>query len=252
MRFCWLGLFAATFSYASSLTLTDAIRVALKESPAYDTAEKNLTINELQYKNAVAKLLPSLDFTSTDGLQNNIPISSNSDLLLTPNPTAPWYSTLTLGLTETLYDNGVSLTNLSIADLSRDLARVNELKARDSLTLDVATEFYKYSLSTALLSVRKQQQAMLNKQYEILSSQYQQGFKIRADFLRMKTQVQQAEIDTINAQNTIDQSVAHLRQLLGVNTKDGEAPTFIAQDINDKEHFGQLDSMGSSEARELL
>ncbi len=43
---------------------------------------------------------------------------------------------------------------------------------------------------------------MLGKQFEMLSSQYQQGFKIRADYLRLKTQVQQAEIDSITGPKT--------------------------------------------------
>src|SRR5580698_2782911 len=113
MRFHWTGLFAVISVWAASvavsaapLSMTDVIRMALRESASYDSAHKALLLSELQYKNATAKFLPSVDLTTTDGLQNNVPISSNSNLVLEGNPTAPWYSTLTLGVTENLYDNG--------------------------------------------------------------------------------------------------------------------------------------------------
>ena len=174
-------------------------------------------------------MLPSADFTATNGLQNNIPIAStnSSSPVLTANPSAPWYSSLNLGVTENLYDNGVSLTNLSIANLNRDLASVNYLKTRDSLTLDIAAEFYRFSLASVLLDVRKQQQAILEKQFKTLSSQYQQGFKTKSDFLRLKTQVQRAEIDRVTAEGNITLSIAELRKLLGVNYQSNDPPSFV-------------------------
>src|ERR1700733_6001689 len=62
-------------SRADPVSLADAIRIALKNSPGFDVAEKTQTVNDLQYRNAIAKLLPSLDFTTTDGLQKNIPVA---------------------------------------------------------------------------------------------------------------------------------------------------------------------------------
>jgi outer membrane protein TolC len=224
----------------ATLTLSDAIQTALENSPTYDSAEKNEVVNRLQYRSSIAKLLPSIDFSSTDGLQNNIPIASNAATLLTPNPTAPWYSTLNLGITENLYDNGVSLTGLAVADLSQDVAEISSLKVRDNLVLNVADEFYTYSLSSVLLEVRKQQQALLEKQFDLLSSQYQQGFKTRADFLRLKTQVQQAEIDRIEAEDALTQSGTKLRQILGINLKQDTTYSFTPVSVAWNEKFDVL------------
>ena len=236
-----LSLFWSIFAQASvSLTLSDAIQTALQNSPTYDTAEKTETINHLKYRSAIAKLLPSLDFSTTDGLQNNIPIASNAAFLLTPNPTAPWYSSLNVGFTENLYDNGVSLTGLAVADLGQTLSQISSLKVRDSLVLSVASEFYTYSLSSVLVDVRKQQQALIEKQFDLLSSQYQQGFKTRADFLRLKTQVQQAEIDRINAEDQLTQSTTKLRQILGINLKEDTSYSFTPVTVAWEETFDQL------------
>ena len=219
------ALGAVAFSLASEppFSLRDAVRFALENSPTFDTAKKTQAIRELEYRNAVAKMLPSADATAVHGLQNNVPIAGTPSVA---NPTAPWYSSLNLGLTESLYDNGVSLTQASIADLNRDLAAITYMKARDSLTLDVTLAFYRFSLSTILLDVRKQQQTVLEKQFRTLTSQYQQGFKTKADYLRLKTQVQRAEIDRITAENSIELASAELQRLLGAGYGSPSHPSF--------------------------
>ena len=103
---------ASTSPLSMPLSLKEAVGFALENSPVFDTAKKTQAIREFQYKSAFAKLLPSLDFTTTDGLQNNIAIASTSGAVYTPNSTTPWSSSLSLGVTENLYDNGVSLTRL--------------------------------------------------------------------------------------------------------------------------------------------
>lgn len=93
----------------NALTLSQAIDYAVRSSPLMDSAKKSQVIRGWEYKNAIAKLLPSLDFSSSYGLQNNIPINGTYTLI-SPNTTAPWYSALSLGINENLYDNGVSVS----------------------------------------------------------------------------------------------------------------------------------------------
>jgi outer membrane protein TolC len=232
----------------NAMGLAETIRTAIDNSPTIDAAQKTVAVNALQYKSSIAKLLPSLDFTTTDGLQNNIAVSSNQDALFFSNPTAPWASSLNLGLTESLYDNGVTLTSIAISDLNRTLADVSAQKARDTLVLNIATEFYTYSQSKVLLQVRIQQKKILDKQYELLEAQYQQGFKTRADYLRLKTQVQQAEIDLISAEDAIQQSLARLKGDMGVNDKPGkEVSDFIPVEVNRNERFDILENAKAPE-----
>jgi outer membrane protein TolC len=129
-------LFVAKVAFSSSASgyqtfnLKKTIQFAIEHSPALSSSKKNLTISELQYRSSWARLLPSLDLITTHGLENNIPIAANNSFL-TPNAAAPWYSSLNLGLTETLYDNGVTLTNISIADLTQKYSTLSYKKARD-------------------------------------------------------------------------------------------------------------------------
>ena len=210
-----LYLLAMSCASAAPLSLKDSVRFALDHSPGFDSAKKTQLVRELERRNSIAKILPSLDLSTTNGLQNNIPISSTNATLLTPNPAAPWYSSFNLGLTENLYDNGISLTGIDVANLNRDLAAIGLLKSRDSLTLDIVTEFYRLSLASMLLEVKRQQEAVLEKQFKTLSSEYTQGFKTRSDYLRLKAQVQRAEIDRISTENSLDLATTELRRLMG-------------------------------------
>jgi outer membrane protein len=241
----WVSLIAvSTLSFSASsavrpLNLKEAVDFALLHSPVFNSAKKSQVINELQYKTVYAKLFPSLDFSTTNGLENNIPFtdSANSSEIITTNPTAPWYSSVNLGLTENLYDNGVTSTNIDIASLNKEVANINYKKTRDTLTLNVASEFYHYSLLATLFEVHEQQQVLLNKQFKMLTSLYLQGFKPKSDYLRLKIQVQQAEIDKISADSDRTQSRLNLLKILGVGEDSKETPSFIPIASNRNENL---------------
>ncbi len=244
MKIYSVSIFLFLFPFTASatpkpLSLPGAVRIALESSPVFDSAKKTKAIRELEYQSASAKLLPSADFTTTNGWQNNIPLKGSAAAGSTPavNSTAPWASSLKLGLTENLYDNGLSITNRNIAKLNSDLASINFLKARDSLILDIAAEFYRFSLASALMEVRDQQLAILQKQFKTLSNQYRQGLKTKNDFLRLKSQVQRAEIDRISAENNITLSAAELRKLMGVSFNNSEPPSFEPLPVKADQHL---------------
>jgi outer membrane protein TolC len=196
----------------ASLDLHQALALALERSPVYDAARKLQEVRELEYRSAVSKFLPSADASATHGLQTS--------LLGSQNPTNPWASTLSLGLTETLYDNGVSLTRAGIARLNLRLAEIDLDKARDTLAINIATEYYNFSALTLQLQARLDQQTLIEKQARLVESQYHQGYKMRSDFLRIRALVQRAEIDRISAENDLKVSRAELARLIGTTAVD--------------------------------
>lgn len=199
------------------ISITEAVQFALEHSPRIDSARRFQTLRDLEYRTSVARMLPSLDLNTVHGLQNNIPIGGYGSLL-TPNTSAPWYSSLTLGVTENLYDNGVSLTQSRIAELNQEIASLAAQKSKASLILDVSSEFYQFSLTDVLLQTRKQQQQILERQFNSLTAQYHQGLKTKLDFLRFKAQVQRSQIDQVNVRKSQEASTTRLLQLLNSDT----------------------------------
>ncbi|HAR42744.1 MAG TPA: hypothetical protein DCS07_08980 [Bdellovibrionales bacterium] len=192
-----------------NLNLQDAIRYAADHAPGLAIERMNEEIRNLEHLNAKAKLLPSLDVSAVHGVQGISPEISQS-------PTRPFTSSVTVSATESLYDNGESLTRLSIAALNKELARLSTLRKREALTLEISREFYRYSLNHQLIEVEQQQLIAIQKQFTKLEHEYRQGFKTKQDYLRLKAQSQRAVLDLVSAKSRREQSAISLRKLLGM------------------------------------
>ena len=194
-----------------ALSVDESIQYALEHSPVLDASRRDIRVSELEHKSTFARLLPSLDFKATQGLQGHTPTLYNT----------PWVNQLSLGLTENLYDNGETLTNFRITDLQKESVNLVFLKIRDQLCLDVTLEFYKYSLARNTLEVSREVRALLQKQLDMIEGQYHQGMKTREDFNRFKTQLQRANIDVLTGENAIARSQTELERILGVSPING-------------------------------
>jgi outer membrane protein TolC len=81
----------------------------------------------------------------------------------------------------------------------------------------------RYSLAQSLAEVQEQQFNIINKQYQSVANQYQQGVKTRRDYLRFKTELRRAEIDLQTSRTATEKSRLELMRLLGYEMKDGIA-----------------------------
>jgi outer membrane protein TolC len=197
-----------TMIAAALLTLAEAVRYAAEHSPQLDTARRSAAIASSQYTSSWARFLPSLDLKSSTGINRQ----KQYGLYTSDNP---WTSDLNVALTETLYDNGATITQFRIADLTNDSAALAFLTARDKLALDVMTAFYQLSLNIILADTRQEQLKTLVHQFTAVAAQYRQGMKTRQDYLRFKTQVGRAQIEALNAENAITTAREELRRLIG-------------------------------------
>ncbi len=199
---------------AFAMNLTQAVEYALIHAPTVMIAAQERSIKKIEQKSAFAKLLPSLDLATTNGLENNIPLSRAS-LFQVANPDAPWASAIKFGITQKFYDNGRSWIKKETSDFAADLADIRYLKIRDMLIRDIALEYYQYSLARRLTDVREQQQEIMRRQFETMMQEYEQGLKTKNDYLRFKAQLQRSEIELLSAINKCTQSTIEIRRLIG-------------------------------------
>lgn len=215
-----LSIFAGNFAHAAPLNLRDAAVYALKNSPAFNSAERESLIASLERRNAGAAFLPSLDLNSSHGLRRTFPSTE----------TNPWVSSLSLDLSANLYDNGQSITRYRTAGLRAEENEIRLAQSRDKLFLDIAQEFYRHAQAAKNLEIQKEQHEVLRKQYQYTESGYRQGMKTRKDYLRFKTQLSRSEIDLVNSQETVRRSRQELKRLMGVPLASAEDPEFVVDD----------------------
>lgn len=209
-----------SFAYAAPMTLRQAATYAIAHSPTFNSAQREALISSLERKSAGAAFLPSLDLTTNIGMARTYPSTSNS----------PWTSGLSLDLTETLYDNGQNITRYRTAKLREEENQISLLQARDRLLLEVAIEFYNHGEAVKSLEIRREQHRVLRRQYQLVEAAYRQGLKTRKDYLRFKTELSRADIDLVNAVDTVSRSRESLKRLLGVPLGSDEQPDFVVDE----------------------
>ena len=218
----FLAFLLSTLAWSAELDLKGTLAHAIENSPGLQSSKRDVEIRSLELKNARANLYPSFDFSSRHGMTESATRSS------------PYVSTMSLTATETLYDNGITLSKIDSAQIELDLARAKFNDERDRLALQVAEEFFRYSLSTALLGVQTAQLGLVKKQYEGISAQYRSGIKTRKDYLKMHSEVRRTEIDLETAKGNLDKSRLELLRLIGVNPQNSDL-TFQALKVQPKE-----------------
>ncbi len=206
---------------AAPLSLREAASYALEHSPQLDSSQRQALIAEQERLNARAAFLPSIDFTSSHGLERSYPSTSTNE---------PWASSFSLTLTETLYDNGESITKHRISLLQEEIARETLLRDRDRLLLDVAGAFYQHSLARKALEIQQEQHSVLKRQVELVKESYRQGVKSRKDYLRFQTQLNRSDIDLLAARTGLQKSELALQRVLGVPLRSNDQVTFTVDE----------------------
>lgn len=227
---CALGLcFCASAGgdpATKKVSFQEAVRIAVENSPSLNTARRELDVREMEYVNSYSVFLPSLDLAANHGLRGSNHVEE-----------------LSLQLTESLYDNGVSLAKYDSARYQKEIAELSYRNERDKLVLDLATEYMRYSLAANLTQVQEQQFNIINKQYQSVANQYHQGIKTRRDYLRFKTELRRAEIELQNSRATVEKSRFELMRWLGFDVSRLEPFDFQPIGV-DVESVGQVPLKG--------
>jgi outer membrane protein TolC len=219
---CFLLLSAAAASPADSKTLSfsEAVRLALEVSPRIDAARRREILGDLEHRNARARRWPSLDVSTTNGFTSRLvgPPASEQD---------PYYSTLNLGLTEILYDNGLASIQVAQTELEKRLARLLVDREADRIALDVAQGFFSYSLAQKLREVRQKQLSLVEKQSESVSRGYREGLKTKRDFVRFQGQLHRTQADLVSSEAELERSREELRRLIGISPDKSQELDFV-------------------------
>jgi multidrug efflux system outer membrane protein len=215
------ALASAARAETPRLGLRQALEYGTERAPTLDSARRTLEIRRLERGNTFSRFLPSLDVSTSQGVTGG-----------DPKPvTDSRFGTLSLALTETLYDNGRSFLNHRIAGYQLESAEIAWDRARNTLALDLSREFYRYSLAERLAEVRRRQLELLRKQFRSVEAQYREGLRTRRDYLRFKTQLQRAEIDVVTAENSVKLSTVEIRRIIGVPAEEKPGPSFEAVEL---------------------
>ena len=210
---------------AGALTLSEAVRFAYDNAPALLSARLAQENSVRDERNAMYRLFPTLGFTSQHGLAGPNKSTQGSRIVTDPDygPYVQSYvippnmrrSQYELKLNSTLYDNGQTWTNWSVARASRTLADSTYRQAVEGQALEIAKAFYNHSYLLRSLEAREAQKKALDLQYRSAEVQFRRGMRTQQDVLRFKVQSMRAESDVTTGRREIEKSARTLFALVG-------------------------------------
>ena len=205
--FLWLTLAWANAT-PEKITFHQALALALKQSPTYDQAVAAENTLRLQSKTAAYKLLPQADVEATHSYTTHGGVSTGASH-------EPWSNSLGLAISENLYDNGESWRAIQISGVNERIGALVLQRARDELFLRVAKAYYEFSSAAATTELERQRIDLLKVQYRAIEGRYRQGISSPRDYLRIKAQVQRAEVGFSGKNVELEQARQNLRSALG-------------------------------------
>ena len=209
----------------AALSLKDVLQYSLQHAPKISQSQQQLRIRGWQYDQARAKFLPSLDVTSSQGLQKSVapPWADRRDSFTAgPGGQLPLFGTIGLNLSETLYDNGQTQTETEISKADRDITAIATLQIRDETLLGATRAYYNLCQAQIFLETNQQQYQLLGKQLRLLEAMYHQGLKTKREFLRLQSEVQRTAVEVRAAMTNVASAEIELKRSIGVPLQAGQ------------------------------
>lgn len=194
---------------ANTFTLPQLAELAEQNSPAILRSRQIYEHHQLDFQNARARFLPSLDLEAVHGSLDSDPSERIT----------PVRSLLSLKLKETFYDNGASITKFRQARRAAERTRIEYENLRDEHLVKVAEAYYDWSASLQFRQLDQNKQDLLRRQYRILEAHYKQGLKTKRDVLRIETEIRRLQLAILDRDNEIQMSLQKLASHIGVDRK---------------------------------
>lgn len=196
-------------------TLSSLLHEALAHNPKIKASMQDAEALGFKQHNTLTAFLPSLDLIAEHGLQKRLSSFSTADA------NSPWQSQLSLKLSESLYDNGVSWVNRQTANVGVSLAQLSLEQARDEVALELIEAYLDSSQAEHLLLANLELQKTLNSQFNLAERQYRQGMRTRKDFLRFRGEVQRTDMQNLELVKQKQLALEKIAILIGKDKNTG-------------------------------
>ncbi len=189
---------------ALPLSLAEAVMQAVESGPQYRAARARERSAESALKAERTGYLPSFSITA----QHN-----RYDVKLFPNAAA--FSSLTVGVSLPIWDNGVRELNVIRARTQRDVARALRGDLERSALREVTAAYDAYETARAEVGLAEEGVVVARENYRVQEARYRAGATIVLDLLTAQTELSSAEATLVEARQAVRLARARLEAILG-------------------------------------
>lgn len=202
------------FGQMQTITIEDAIDLALENNYQLKQAENNLTISRVQERSAIADFFPNLSANASGG--RNIGRQFDNTTGDFGDFTINSFST-GLSSNVTIF-NGFSNINSLRAAQSETLSREEQLqRVRENIIFNTASRYLQYLLSQQLLDISEETLQTSLQQLEQVRAQVEVGARPTVDLLNQESIVAGNELQVVNRRNDLNFSRLQLIRTLQID-----------------------------------
>jgi len=244
--FLLLTLAVAAYSYAAeSLTLEEAVEMALRNNPGLKTSDAQIEAADAGVLRSASGFLPKVTlseaWSKTDNPLNVLGTKLNQEIVTPadfdpaiinhPEPMSNYNTRLSV--MQPVFNGGKEYTGRTQAKLALDASIQDRERARQEIVYNVIKSYYGLLLAKEYNKVARQSIEMSAANVKLAEARYKAGAVLQSDLLRAKVQYAEVKEMLARSENGIKLASAGLNFAMGVSqgTEYEINGTLSAQDL---------------------
>lgn len=216
---------------ARPITIDDAVRLAIQNSPLTVAARNSERGGEASVTFQKMQFLPTLSFSYGASNQGGTQFIQGVPV---PLKGLPWTYSRQLSSNMTLFDGGRNWYNYKAAGANLDAAVASDISQQYSVALSVKTQYFAVLAAREQESAARRQLEEAQQQLGVATAKMLAGAATRADSLTAALAVGTAQLSIINAQNALLNGNAALTRLVA-------SPVMVTAMQSDTADVGRID-----------
>lgn len=211
----------------TSITLEDAIRIALENNYQLKQADNNLAISDNAVLNARADFLPSLS-ASYNGTRRVGQQFDQTTVTFENVTTQSMGGNLNSSIT--VFNGFNNINSFRRANTNRSIQVEESQRLRENIIFTTASRFLQIVLNEELLKISEENLSVSEQQYDRIAAQVEVGRSPNVDLLNQASIVANEELVVIQRENALESSYAQLMRIM--QDESGTEYTLIMPEID--------------------
>ena len=191
---------------AQTLSIDEAVRIALENKSSITNAERDVTIAKLNRGSSAALLLPSISASNSfrETTYGNSLVSGGESY------------TGGVNLSQSLFNFGNSVNSVRQSDNTYQISKIQKRETTSRIILNVYTFYYQYLKNSELFEIAKEDLLLSKKQLDLVKQQFELGAVSKTDYLKATVRYGTAKSTLLNRELNFNNSVKNLRNSMGL------------------------------------
>ena len=207
-----LLLVIISMTYAQTLSVDEAVRVALENKASITNAQKDIDIARLNRNSSASLLFPSINAS------NSFRETTYGSSFLSGGESFSGGVTLS----QNLFNFGGKVNTVRQSDNTYSISKIQKRETSARVILNVYTFYYQFLKDSELFEIAQEDLALSQKQLDLVKQQFDLGAVSRTDYLKALVRFGTAKSTLLNRELSKNNSLKNLRNSMGLIGKDIE------------------------------